>query len=976
MANERQGTEPEADPQEAGDRGTGVTNSPSASQDAAAQPLPDTDVTVDRQPSPSDADDAKMVGCPGTLLPLTTTMETNNVDCDSYYLSKSNSSELTSEMEGDNERDLDNMMEFHSAFIPSSSEPDTPVGNARDGVYEWYDVFARTKRHFLSNFGYDEKPQVRVDNSAGSGPRHAADSGLAKLVADRTAPRNALWKWAIPKLERFLDAHDVLMLRQTCVDLYRHKYTLRPHNELCFRGFVGYDMDVVIGFVIPLLAKVYGLTDGDKLGLDFSQCYNLKDISIVRMLSSQAVLNSSFDTQMICRNMRMLTLDYCHQITDKGLEVMLATKLPNLEKLSMVCCRNENITGAPFTTMLSEDRWPRLARFNCSFSNVTLEPIEAVANFIHRTTTAARAQEVSDELHKRLHADCTGYACNSRRWNDIGRMITRDGEAPASDGTAQPSPSHTAHPRWQLEITGCWGSRMFLDKHGFGAELHAFASAVKMKSIKICSKLTKRVQRGLQEMAERSPDDVALQLVMNRGSELLVNCPIVEHDRHNTMDMWTLPISITIQNDDMELCNLLIRRGARVNVWDYCGKSPLYKACEMGRTAFVKLFLKLGQAPMALDDNGFSPIAICVKSGNSAYVKLLLKAGVQLNLKCPHIRDFKSPLYIACEAMADDCIRLLLEGGADPNWLYHGRLSVTLLAYQHDKSWLPVFLKYGAGKPLNKRWILTDVLSCAIKNGNRESAAILVSQYPDLLERKHNVWSTPLVQAARLGEAAILQTLLDAGTDLKNSDMYETTPMHAAAEEGRLECLRLLVSNGADINARDIAGRTPLYLAVLENQARAVELLLSLGCDANAAEFSNDETPLMAALGTRNEDIALLIISKAKDLRLDAVDKLGRSASLYALYFEQIAVGEAILHQCAQLGICNSAVEIRLFNAVICDRIKARSANYKHLTRYAKHYRDVNAHVIRDNRIDFLFAQRWPLVKSLIGRIRGLAANP
>ncbi|GBE58875.1 ankyrin repeat-containing protein, putative [Babesia ovata] len=976
MANEPPGTEPESDSQEAGDRPTEeMTIDPSVSQDAESQSRDDNELTVDRQTN-SDDNEMKIVECHGALVPLTTTMETNNLDCESYYLSKSNSSELTSEMEGDNERDLDNLLELHADYLPLSSDPSTPVGSTQDGTHEWYDVISRTKRHMLNQFGHEENPRLRMDNSAGSEPRHIQENRIAKFVGAHRAPRNALWKWMLPKLERFLDVHDVLMLRQTCTDLYRHKYTLRPHYELCFRGFVGYDMDVVIGSVIPLLAKVYRLTDSDKVGLDFSQCFNLKDISIVHMLSTQAMLNGGLETQMICRNMRSLTLDYCHQITDKGLEILLATKLPNLEKLSMVCCRNEGITGTPFTTMLSEDRWPKLAKFNCSFSNVTLESIEAIADFIYQRTAAERTQQASDTVSRRLHADCTGYGCNERLWHEMGRMITRVGDSHANDETAHTSQSHPAPPLCQLEITGSWGSRMFLDKHGFGAELHAFASALKVKSMKICSKLTKRVHRGLQDIGDRAPDDAALQLVMCRGSELLVNCPIAEHDEHNTMDTWTLPISITIQNDDMELCNLLIRRGARVNVWDYCGKSPLYKACEMGTTAFVKLFVRLGQAPMSLDENGFSPMAICVKTGNAAYVELLLKAGLQLNLKCPHIRDFKSPLYIACEAMADDCIRLLLEGGADPNWLYHGRLSVTLLAYQKDRNWLPIFLMYGAGRPLNKRWILTDVMSCAIKNGDVQSAAILAKEYPDLLERKHNVWSTPLVQAARLGEPEILQTLLDARISRGKPDSRETTPMHAAAEEGQLECLRLLICSGDNIDVQDVAGRTPLYLAVLENQAGAAEVLLTSGCDPNIAEVSNDETPLMAALGTRNEDIALLIISKGKGLKLDAADKLGRSASLYALYFEQIAVGEVILRQCAQQGIVASAAEIRLFNAVICDRIKTRSANYKHLTRYAKHYRDVNADVIRDNGIDFLFAQRWPLMKSLLGKIRGLGANP
>ncbi|GIX60965.1 ankyrin repeat-containing protein, putative [Babesia caballi] len=493
-------------------------------------------------------------------------------------------------------------------------------------------------------------------------------------ITSRGAPENEKWKYIVTKLEPFLDVHSLLMLRQTCVVLHRHKYTINPNNELCFRGFVGFDIDFVLDKVFPLVTKVLRIKEDAKLRLDFSQCYNFRDMSVVRMLTTQAMLNNDTRTQRLCRNMRSLVLDFCPQLTDQGLAVMLATRLPNLEKLSIVCCRNQALTGAPFVKSLSTECWPSFKRFNCNFSNITLEPIQAVAQFILRAAGGI-AKGMSAEVTARSASWEADGAESERSWCTLGDLEPNsEVKQYVEKCYVVPQLVGAATALCQLDVIGSWGSRSFLDRQGFAPELQAFAKGVKMRAKKLCSKLTKRVQRRLEDSgsAASANGDALLVLLAQRGSELLVNCPIIEHDSHNAMNVWTLPISIAIESDDMDMCNLLIRRGARVSVWDYCGKSPLYKACEMSRTAFVRLLLKLGQAPQPLESS-LSPMAVCIKNGNTFYLEQLLKVGAQINMRCPHVRNFKSPLYIACEANNKECIEMLLKSGADTNWVYHGR---------------------------------------------------------------------------------------------------------------------------------------------------------------------------------------------------------------------------------------------------------------------------------------------------------------
>ncbi|EDO08259.1 Ankyrin repeats (3 copies) family protein [Babesia bovis T2Bo] len=827
----------------------------------------------------------------------------------------------------------------------------------------------------LINFIYsDTRDHVNDFLSQGDRTRMARtrafmDEGAETPGSHNGNANNAIWSYVIEHLEPFLDLHSLLMLRQTCRVLYRHCYQLNPNQELCFRGFAGYDMDIVLTEVFPLAIKVLNIPHDAKLSLDFSTCHNLKDISLIQMLLNRIGPHTNSSIHNLCKRMKSISLDYCNQLTDSGLEILLGTRLPYLEILSIVCCRNENISGVPFCKLLSIENWPNFRHFNCSFSNVTLEPIEAVGKFINNV--------VND--HSRLdtpHGSCRsillGYAPTpDTDESDAGTKSSPVGSV--STDVAPPDAYRTASPlsNCKLEILGSRGGRMFLDKHGFETELMAFAKAVKTKDTKLCSSLTRRVQRKLEELGNHS-NDPCLKLLLHRGSELLVNCPIVQYDSDSCTDVWTLPISVTVTKDDLNTCNLLIRRGARVNVWNYSGKSPLYRACEMGRPKFVKLLLRMQQAPIPLGDSDLSPLSICIKMRHTQFLAQLIAAGIPVNIKSPHVRTFKSPLYVACEAGSIASIRMLLENGADTNWLYHGRISVTMMAYTKDSSWLPLFVQYGAGKSLKKRAVLTDVLSCAISNNDLNAIHLLIDAYPDLLQRQHNVWSNPVIQAARIGRYDVLKTLLEKGADINQTDVNRVSAVHIAAEEEQVKCLSMLIENNANLNGQDSNGRTPLYLAVVENKATSAAMLLDNKCNPNIAEYTNGETPLMAAIRTRNERLAMMILDRAQKLKLEIADTMGRSACIYALYFDLVAVGEAILNRYLQHIPKANVTEIRWFAAIYQDRITSNWSNGKELRRYVNRYRRLNEKDIRENGISFAGKWRNTFMGRWVDQLRGI----
>lgn len=95
---------------------------------------------------------------------------------------------------------------------------------------------------------------------------------------------------------------------------------------------------------------------------------------------------------------------------------------------------------------------------------------------------------------------------------------------------------------------------------------------------------------------------------------------------------------------------------------------------------------------------------------------------------------------------------------------------------------------------------------------------------------------TPLVMAARNGNAAIIETLLKAGADAGSATSTGATVLMAAAVSGRAEAVKVLLDNGADPNAKETAnGQTALMFAAWENRPEVIQVLVARGADLNIA---------------------------------------------------------------------------------------------------------------------------------------------
>ena len=113
---------------------------------------------------------------------------------------------------------------------------------------------------------------------------------------------------------------------------------------------------------------------------------------------------------------------------------------------------------------------------------------------------------------------------------------------------------------------------------------------------------------------------------------------------------------------------------------------------------------------------------------------------------------------------------------------------------------------------------------------------------------------TPLIEAARAGDATRAVALLAENADPRAAEPDGTTALHWAASGAAIEIVELLLAAGADASAANRYGVTPLALAAESGDAAVVAALLGAGADPNTAT-PEGETVLMLAARTGRVDV-------------------------------------------------------------------------------------------------------------------------
>ena len=244
--------------------------------------------------------------------------------------------------------------------------------------------------------------------------------------------------------------------------------------------------------------------------------------------------------------------------------------------------------------------------------------------------------------------------------------------------------------------------------------------------------------------------------------------------------------------DDSAGVELLLHAGANINAKNEFGATPLWIACSEGRATMADRLLRAGADPNVALLTGETPLMAAARTGNVEVVKQLLKH--QANVNARESLRSQSALMWAVSEQHPEVVGMLLEFGADVK----ARTNV-----RH--------MLVNAGIDGNKR--ATEDLS-------------------DLMEEEQGGF-TPLLFAARVGDAKSATLLLDKGADVNDMAPTGVAALALAAFSGHPDAAELLLERGADPNA-SAGGYTALHAAILRGDLGLVEALLAHHADPNA----------------------------------------------------------------------------------------------------------------------------------------------
>jgi len=323
---------------------------------------------------------------------------------------------------------------------------------------------------------------------------------------------------------------------------------------------------------------------------------------------------------------------------------------------------------------------------------------------------------------------------------------------------------------------------------------------------------------------------------------------------------------------------ILLDRGADVNAREkYKGQTALMWAAAERHPEIVRLLLDRGAdwkirssdretrlprlsaassvSPMAR--GGFPALLYAAREGDVETAQIMADKGVDLNYGDV---DNTTALTVSVLNKRYTFAKFLLDRGADPNVVdASGRTALYAVVEARNEDWttLP---ERRADDPLPSIEIVKLLLAHTADPNAALNKPLPGKSGMDSGDTTLGAGTTPLMRAARSGDAASMRLLLAAGADPKLVTRDGSNALMFAAgvgyrdkntkgtESEALEALKVAIGAGLDLNEANSKGEMAIHGAALRGGDTIVQFLIDNGAKLNA-KTKQGFTPLDVALG-------------------------------------------------------------------------------------------------------------------------------
>lgn len=180
---------------------------------------------------------------------------------------------------------------------------------------------------------------------------------------------------------------------------------------------------------------------------------------------------------------------------------------------------------------------------------------------------------------------------------------------------------------------------------------------------------------------------------------------------------------------------------------------------------------------------------------------------------------------------------------------------------------LAIFCAAAAAAPL---WAQAPKGSLAtlIQEGNRKAALDLIRAGADVNEAQPD-GTRPIHWAVYHVDYVLLDALIAKKAKVDVTNEFGSTPLAEAAKLGDARMAKTLLDAGARPDAPNQDGETALMLAIKTGELPVVQMLINAGANVNAKETFHNQTALMwAAAAPKNAgEMVKLLVSKSADVK-------------------------------------------------------------------------------------------------------------
>jgi ankyrin repeat protein len=254
---------------------------------------------------------------------------------------------------------------------------------------------------------------------------------------------------------------------------------------------------------------------------------------------------------------------------------------------------------------------------------------------------------------------------------------------------------------------------------------------------------------------------------------------------------------------------------------------------------------------------GFTALLFSAREGDIETARAMLDAGVDINYGDV---DNTTALVVAIMNKQYTFAKFLIDRGADVNVVdAGGRTALYAIVDIRNEDWstLP---NRTTTDPLPTLEIVKALLDRGAKVDVPLNRPLPGRSGMDFGDTALGAGATPLMRAARAGDAAVMRLLLEKGADPKLTTREGNNALMFAAgmgyrdkntrgtESDALEALKVAMAAGLDINQANARGETPLHGAATRGADTIVQFLVEKGANLNALS-KQGYTPLDVALG-------------------------------------------------------------------------------------------------------------------------------